>query len=661
LRNLREEHKIMQNWKGDISNPLVSICCITYNHEKFIEDSLEGFLIQETDFPFEILIHDDASTDKTASIIREYEKKYPDVIKAIYQKENQYSKGIKPSVKFNYPRAKGKYIALCEGDDYWIDPLKLQKQVAFLEANPEYVMCYHNAKIIDENGDLISQSKLPNELKRDFSKKELIQGKMILTLTICFRNILRKYPDEIYKVLNGDKFLTSLLGNFGKGKYMPDIDDAVYRKQPGAIWSKLDQVSQIYHNGVTRAWLHRYYKRIGEDKYAGFFKKDLINHFTIVLQKIALLGNHQHGDIISDIFTNYTDILYGESERQLRDLLNLTWRPLNGRSDAPLEYWLNKKGWQGKKELYSGCFESVTFQKDVNKPDISVIVISWRLHPDNLKNFQILEKQRDQNFELIFVDNGGKEGEFDCLKPFVDTYVRLNKNTGAYLARNVGAVFAKAPILLFLEDDGIPESNLIEAHLNLFKKYDIIACRGVYSPKTENLLNKMATHYYMGRLPYPYPSNLEGNSSYCADTFYKVAGWDDEILFGYGGWDLAVRLLNLEPDQRKQIYSPDPIIYHDFATSDEHLSSKREKQITSLKRLRRKHSKWDAITASWNKFANRHDVLILKDRPVSEVRSSSIITQGLLASALRSYEHGNIDEADRFLANYIKQFKDANL
>lgn len=661
MRNLRDQKEIMKNWKGDITKPVVSICCIAYNHERFIEDALEGFLIQETDFPFEIIIHDDASTDKTADIIGEYKKRYPKIITPIYQKENQYSKGQKPLIDFVLPRAAGKYVALCEGDDYWTGPYKLEKQINFLEANPDYVMCYHNAKIIDENGDLISQSKLPNELKRDFSKEELIQGKMILTLAICFRNIIREYPDEIYKVLNGDKFLTSLLGNTGRGKYMPDIDDAVYRKQPGAIWSKLDEITQVYHNGVTRAWLHRYYKRIRQGKHAGFFQKDLICHFTTILQKIAILGTNQYEEIIRDIFTNYSDILYGESERQLRGLLNLIWRPFNSRSDESFEYWLNQKGWQNKKGFYADSFEAVNFQKDVNKPAISIVVISWRLHPDNLKNFQILEKQRDQNFELIFVDNGGKEGEFDCLKPFVDTYVRLNKNTGAYLARNVGAVFAKAPILLFLEDDGIPERNFVQAHLSIHSKYDVIAVRGVYSPKTDTPLNKLATHYYMGSLPYPYPSNLEGNSSYRADTFYKVGGWDNEILFGYGGWDLAIRLLDKEPDQRKQIYSPEPIIYHDFATSNEHLSSKREKQKISLRRLRKKHPQWDAITGSWNKFAGRHDLLILKKGPINTIRRTGLLGQELLSKVLKLYEAGNLADADRFLANYIQQFKATHL
>ena len=102
--------------------PPISICCLTYNHEPYIEQCLEGFLMQKVDFPIEILIHDDASTDKTAEIIRKYESKYPEIIKPVYQSENQYSKGISVSRVYQFPRAQGKYIALCEGDDYWTDP-----------------------------------------------------------------------------------------------------------------------------------------------------------------------------------------------------------------------------------------------------------------------------------------------------------------------------------------------------------------------------------------------------------------------------------------------------------------------------------------------------------------------------------------------------------
>src|SRR5690625_620862 len=108
MDNLKTEDEIIQNWIGDIKNPKVSICCITYNHALYIEDALTGFLIQETDYPFEILIHDDASPDETVKIIEHYHHRYPNIIKPMYQIENQYSKGgIHPNLEFNYPRAKG--------------------------------------------------------------------------------------------------------------------------------------------------------------------------------------------------------------------------------------------------------------------------------------------------------------------------------------------------------------------------------------------------------------------------------------------------------------------------------------------------------------------------------------------------------------------------
>jgi len=132
-------------------NPLVSICCTTYNHEKYIHDTINGFIMQKTNFSFEILIHDDASTDKTADIIKKYSVHYSDLFLPIYQKINQYSQGIKPLSNFLFPRAKGKYIAFCEGDDYWTDPYKLQKQVDALERNNQIDICSHSVIKYDED------------------------------------------------------------------------------------------------------------------------------------------------------------------------------------------------------------------------------------------------------------------------------------------------------------------------------------------------------------------------------------------------------------------------------------------------------------------------------------------------------------------------------
>ena len=165
----RTQEEIMQDWGVDNSDtPLVSVRCITYNHEPYIAQALDGFLMQKTNFPFEVIVHDDASPDKTADIIREYEAKFPKIIKPIYETENQYSKHDGSLGRIMDAACKGKYIALCEGDDYWIDENKLQMQVDFLEGNPDYGMCYTNFNILNQKKG-IYEYNLFNSGKKVFS------------------------------------------------------------------------------------------------------------------------------------------------------------------------------------------------------------------------------------------------------------------------------------------------------------------------------------------------------------------------------------------------------------------------------------------------------------------------------------------------------------
>ena len=134
-----------------LQNIEVSVYCLAYNHEKYIRKALEGFVNQKTNFGYEVFVHDDASTDKTAKIIEEYATRYPDIIKPIYQTENQYSKGVKITTEIILPRMSGKYIAVCEGDDYWIDDCKLQKQYDILESIPSVAICTHRVNCVTED------------------------------------------------------------------------------------------------------------------------------------------------------------------------------------------------------------------------------------------------------------------------------------------------------------------------------------------------------------------------------------------------------------------------------------------------------------------------------------------------------------------------------
>ena len=131
--------------------PLVSICTTTYQHRRYIRQTLDSFLSQKTDFPFEILVHDDCSGDGTVEILEEYARRYPDVVCPVFEKENQYSKGVPINETFNFPRARGKYIALCEGDDFWCDDGKLQAQADYMESHPDCTFCFTNGYIVEES------------------------------------------------------------------------------------------------------------------------------------------------------------------------------------------------------------------------------------------------------------------------------------------------------------------------------------------------------------------------------------------------------------------------------------------------------------------------------------------------------------------------------
>ena len=225
-----------------MKTPLVSILCITYNHEKFIRSCLESLVDQKCDFPYEILIHDDASTDGTQAIIEEFQQQYPELVKPIFQTENQWSKqagGI--NLRFNYPRAKGKYIALCEGDDFWIGKDKLQKQVKILEDHPECSVTNGAYLIICEGKeDVLVQNELQNEIQGKngglFGLEDVTNNFSIKASTTLFRNLPALVDQFKSYDFCFDMHLFYLLLKAGKGYYSKEIM-AGYNKHQGGVYS----------------------------------------------------------------------------------------------------------------------------------------------------------------------------------------------------------------------------------------------------------------------------------------------------------------------------------------------------------------------------------------------------------------------------------------
>lgn len=275
---------------------MVSVICTVYNHEKYLRKCLDGFVMQKTNFKFEVLIHDDASTDGSADIIREYEKKYPDIIKPIYQTVNQYSQGIKVSQTYLYPRAKGKYLAFCEGDDYWCDENKLQKQFDVMEANNELSACLHRVSLIKEAGELTGDF---------YPRVEMPEG--------------IKSTDEMIRLLfksDGYPFHTSSI--FVKTEYVIDLttkDVLFYKESPAGdfpMYLYFALMGKIYYFDESMSC----YRLFSIGSYTERQKKN--KEFYIKNLKSWLLMYNEF-----NLYTNrkYNDILQTQLEKTQFELL----------------------------------------------------------------------------------------------------------------------------------------------------------------------------------------------------------------------------------------------------------------------------------------------------------------------------------------------------
>lgn len=215
----------------------LSVFMMTYQHGKYIKKALNGILAQKCDFDFEIVVGDDFSRDNTREILQQYSNEYPGRFKLLF-----HSKNIGPYQNQNavFEACDGEYVALCEGDDYWDDPYKLQRQVGFLDSNPDFVLSFHEVEKTDSSGELIGQKVLGAHRWKELDQNQLISGDLVPSVSTVFRACyLKDFLNLKVQVKNGDTFLFAILGQYGKAHFHPDIRPAKYRIHDGGVWTSI--------------------------------------------------------------------------------------------------------------------------------------------------------------------------------------------------------------------------------------------------------------------------------------------------------------------------------------------------------------------------------------------------------------------------------------
>ena len=265
---------------------MVTILCITYNHKSYIRQCLEGFVMQKTNFRFEAIVHDDASTDGTVDIVREFAEKYPNIIKPMIEKENQYSKGktsFGRTMLEHYPP--GKYIAECEGDDYWTDPLKLQKQVDFMEAHPEYSMVCNRTGLYSQKKMKLTGENSCYKRSQPVETKDIILrgGLFISTCSILYRRAIgcAEYPDYMKNCHVGDYPLQIYAAMQGKVYYFNDMM-SVYRVDNSTSWAGQRKTISLEKRISTVMSEVKMLKGFCHDypQYESFFKNRIMNYIN---------------------------------------------------------------------------------------------------------------------------------------------------------------------------------------------------------------------------------------------------------------------------------------------------------------------------------------------------------------------------------------------
>ena len=248
----------------------VVVYCLTYNHRKYIHQTLEGFVNQKTNFPFKVIVHDDASTDGTSEIVKDYAIRYPDIIIPIFQKENQYSKHISIFKQFIQPKIDAKYTAICEGDDYWCDENKLQIQYDYMESHPSCALCVHNTEMIAESGVSLKKFFNYNHKDVDYKAEDVIKnvpGGLFHTSSFFYKTEMRRKKTREFEM-----------------KYVGDYPLAIYLSCNGYVHYVAKTMSK-YRVGSTGSWVKANSKN----------NHSKVLHLEDMIESLKRMDDYTHG------------------------------------------------------------------------------------------------------------------------------------------------------------------------------------------------------------------------------------------------------------------------------------------------------------------------------------------------------------------------------
>lgn len=504
---------------------MVTIRCIAYNQERYIRDCLEGFVMQKTNFRFEAVVHDDASTDGTAVIIKEYAEKYPDIIKPILETENQYSKHDGSLQRIMDEACKGKYVAYCEGDDYWIDPQKIQKQVDFLEAHSDYSMCWTDA-YQETNGKLTPYNRY--NVNCQSPMEDIIEkgGAFIPTCSIVVsKSVMDSMPLEAKGFAVGDFPLQMWCGWAGKVWYIKE-QTCVYRFMSQGSWTSKNS-NQVSPEAFLRLYNNEHpimeaFNKITEYKYNESFER--------YAAKVS-----------------YTHLLYAHAYHLMKPylLLRKKYGLHTGRAEAMLIF-----GHPHLAKLLQMYYKLKGFFKKNNMtPIISIIVPCYNQAKYMREAFKSILDSTLQDWECVIVNDGSKDETLQIAQEYEQKDVRFHvvdiSNGGLANARNVGIRHSCGKYILPLDsDDKIGEEylELAVSYIEQHPETKLVNCLCQYFGD-DNSIFTLPSYCYEALL---WQNLFVASCVFRRADYDKTMGYNPNMKYGHEDWDFWLSLLKPE-------------------------------------------------------------------------------------------------------------------